>query len=112
MHAGRLDAIRWRRATPASGRRVTVTAGGLTRDNKPTRHHRLARHWWLAPLWWRRRTTPAPGHMTVKNTLSVANPSGISAQQRGGPLQEQEGEGAGGGAASLNRSHFVVRERT
>ena len=58
------------------------------------------------------RTTPAPGHMTVKNTLSVANPSGISAQQRGGPLQEQEGEGAGGGAASLNRSHFVVRERT
>ena len=50
--------------------------------------------------------------MTVKNTLSVANPSGISAQQRGGPLQEQEGEGAGGGAASLNRSHFVVRERT
>ena len=32
------------------------------------------------------RTPPAPGHMTAKKTLYLANPYGFSAQQRGGPL--------------------------
>ena len=32
------------------------------------------------------RATLAPGHMTAKKTLYLANPYGFSAQQRGGPL--------------------------